>query len=129
MLETDGVAHDVVARRVLDALGEHVVYASAPSWDGKWLSVLFRAAGLPRHAMRLKDSDEAFLEAAAEALSTRVPPARVKALAAEIVERAVDTVQRSVKHRALADAEQERQIWLEVRRLAEQQNGPKAPRT
>jgi hypothetical protein len=123
MIEVDGTAYDVVARRVLDALGEHMVYASAPSWDGKWLSVLFRAAGLPRHAMRLKDSDEAFLDAAAEVLSTRVPPARVKALAAETVERALNAaVQHSVKHRALADAEQEWRMWLEIRRLAQEQD-------
>lgn len=122
-LEADGVAHDIVAHRILDVLGGHVVYVSAPSWDGKWLSVLFRAAGLPRHAMRLKDSHEGFLDAAAEVLSTRVPAARVKALAAEIVQRALDApLQRSVRHRALADAEQEWRIWLEVRRLAHEQD-------
>ena len=118
-LEADGVPHDVVAHRLLDTLGQHVVYASAPSWDGKWLSVLFRAAGIPRHAMRLKDSGEAYAEAAVEALSAAVPPAQVDILAAEIVGRALAAAgERPVKHRALADAEQERQIWLEVRRLA-----------
>jgi hypothetical protein len=129
MLQADGIAHDIVARRILDALSEHVVYASAPSWDGKWLSALFRAAGLPRHAIRLKDSDEAFLEAAVEVLSSIVPPARVKDLAANIVQQALDgALRRSVSHRALPDAKQQWQIWLDVRRLAHEQGGSKAPR-
>ena len=124
-LEADGVPHDVVAHRLLDTLSDHVVYASAPSWDGKWLSVLFRAAGIPRHAMRLKDSGEAYAEAAVEVLSATVPPAKVNTLAAEIVGRALATAGGGpVKHRALADAEQERKIWLEVRRLAYEQCGP-----
>ena len=123
-LEACGVPHDVVAHRLLSTLSEHVVYASAPSWDGKWLSVLFRAAGMPRHAMRLKDSDEAYVEAAVEVLSASMPPAEVNTLATEIVRRVLDaTVRCSVRHRALADAEQERQIWLEVRRLAHEQCG------
>ena len=123
-LEAEGIAHDVVAHRILDTLNDHIVYASAPSWDGKWLSVLFRAAGLPRHAMRLRDSDEAHIEAAAEVLSGSAPPAEMLVLAAEIVKRAQDAaVKPSVKHRALADAEQERQIWLAVRRLAQEWRG------
>ena len=40
----------------------HDLLASAPSWDGKWLSALLRAAGLPRHSLRLRDSDEAMRE-------------------------------------------------------------------
>ena len=67
-LEAEGAAHDVVAQRVLEALADHDVYVGAPSWDGKWLSMLFRAAGLPRHIMRLKDSAEAQFETAAQAL-------------------------------------------------------------
>lgn len=128
VLEAEGTAHDVVARRILEALGEHAVYASAPSWDGKWLSVLFRAAGLPRHAMRLKDSDEAFLDAAAEGLAQALPPAQVKALAADIVEQVLSAnARRTVKHRALADAEQEWQIWLEVRQVAQNRAAQKPP--
>ena len=124
-----GVPHDVVAHRLLDTLSDHVVYASAPSWDGKWLSALFRAAGIPRHAMRLKDSDDVYFEAAVEVLSASVPPAKVNTLAAEIVGRALATAEGCpVRHRALADAEQERQIWLEVRRLAYEQCDPKARR-
>jgi DNA polymerase III epsilon subunit-like protein len=125
MLEAEGVSHDVVAHRLLDRLSDHVVYASAPSWDGKWLSVLFRAAGIPRHAMRLKDTDEAYVEAAVEVLSANVPLAEVSAIACEIVGQALDVAEQCpVGHRALADAEQARQIWLEIRRLAQRRGGP-----
>jgi hypothetical protein len=64
-LQAEGAAHDVVARRMLEVLTPHVVYVTAPSWDGMWLSLLLRASGLPRHALRLRDADEAHLEAAA----------------------------------------------------------------
>lgn len=122
LLENEGIPHDVVAHHLLDTLGEHTVYASAPSWDGKWLSVLFRAAGIPRHAMRLKDTDEAYAEAAVAVLAASMPPEVAKARAAEVVARALDeAAQRRVDHRALADAERQRQIWLDVRHLAQEQ--------
>jgi hypothetical protein len=117
----NGMPHEAVARRLLDVLAEHTVYASAPSWDGKWLSALLRAAGLPRHALRLKDSDEAHFEAAAEALRPVVDPARLESLAADIIEQARTTIGQSPPHhRALDDARQEWQIWLEVKRLAQE---------
>lgn len=122
-LEASGTSHEAVAHRLLEALGEHTVYANAPSWDGKWLSVLFRAAGIPRHAMRLRDTDEAYAEAAVGALSASMPVKVATSLAAEIVGQVLDAAaQRPVGHRALADAEQQRQIFLEVRRLAEQRS-------
>ena len=55
----EGVAHDWVALHMLTALRDVTLYASAPSWDGQWLSRLLRAAGLPRHALRLKATAEA----------------------------------------------------------------------
>ena len=120
MLQT-GTPHDAVAHRMLDVLSDQTVYASAPSWDGKWLSVLLRAAGLPRHALRLKDSDEAHFEAAADVLRPLVPPGRLDAVVAEIIDKARATVsQEPVRHRALEDAERERQLWLEVGRLAQE---------
>jgi hypothetical protein len=75
--------------------------------------------------MRLRDSGEAYAEAAVEVLSASVPPAKVDTLAAEIVGRALAmTGGAPARRRALADAEQERQIWLEVRRMAYEQCGP-----
>jgi hypothetical protein len=117
-LEAEGEPHEAVAARMLEALSAHVVYASAPSWDGKWLSVLLRAAGLPRHAMRLNDVHEAHVEAAREALASVVDDggleAAVRQVLAEIAREA-----RSPAHRALADAEQELGLWLDVRRAAQ----------
>jgi hypothetical protein len=103
-----GEPHDAVARRVLDALSSHTVYVSAPSWDGKWLSVLLRAADLPRHSMRFRDSDEAMIEAAREA-------GLDEAVAVDLVESMRRAAAgRPVRHHALDDARQERDLWLEV---------------
>lgn len=118
-LDTEGEAHDAVARRMIEALDGHDLRASAPSWDGKWMSTLLRVAGLPRHALRLRDSDDAFVEAAAEVLRGHVP-------ANELAETAANLVallefrgpHRPPAHRALADAKQERACWLEVRAAA-----------
>lgn len=118
-LEREGEPHDAVARRVLAALGGHEVYATAPSWDGHWLSLLLRSAGLPRHALRLKDSDEAHLAAALEVLGPDACD-----LAAELIARArAEVLPETAAHRALADAQAERQVWLEVRRLARAATG------
>jgi hypothetical protein len=117
-LERRGAPHQEVARRVLELLGPHAAYASAPSWDGKWLSVLLRAADLPRHAMRLKDSEEAHAEAAAQALAASAGPDALPDAVALAIGRARAAVRRTPAHRALADAEQERVLWLEVGRVA-----------
>ena len=47
-LQRDGSPVEVVAARMIAVLTGHDLYASAPSWDGKWLSTLLRAARLPR---------------------------------------------------------------------------------
>ena len=105
-----------VAGRVLEALAPHTVYVSAPSWDGKWLSVLLRAGGFPRHAMRFRDSDEAMIEAAREGLAPAYPNETLEAAAADLVEAARRAAHgRPVAHRALDDARQERDLWLEIR--------------
>ncbi|WP_404337056.1 transcriptional regulator [Sphingomonas sp. MMS12-HWE2-04] len=67
-LTAEGVPHDAVAAQMVADLAGHDLLASAPSWDGKWLSVLLRAAGLPRHSLRLRGSDAAMAEAAAAIL-------------------------------------------------------------
>ncbi|CAN7238639.1 hypothetical protein LJR219_000941 [Phenylobacterium sp. LjRoot219] len=109
---------EAVARRALEALSDHEVYVSAPSWDGKWMSVLLRAAGLPRHALRLKDVDEAARAAVAEALPGR-PDDELAMLATVFLAAARRRLaDEPPKHRALADAQAELAIWREVRRLA-----------
>jgi hypothetical protein len=85
VLLAQGRPHEVIARRVIDRLGDHDVYASAPSWDGKWLSVLFRSAGLPRHAMRLKHTRDAEREAAVAALRSAVPSEEIDQVVAAVL--------------------------------------------
>ena len=121
-LEAEGAPHDTIARRLLEALQGHDVFASAPSWDGKWLSALFRAAGIPRHAIRLRASRLACHDSAAAILTGLLPPAermlRVRAILARV---RLEAEARPVRHRALADAEEDRRRWREVVRLAEQE--------
>jgi len=114
-----GEPHEAVARRALEALSAHQVFVSSPSWDGKWMSVLLRAAGLPRHALRLRASAEAQQAAAAERLGGRVPRAELAARAAQVVERA-RAAERAwpPQHRALPDALAELEVWRTVGKLA-----------
>ncbi|MDD3838651.1 MAG: hypothetical protein PHG43_12520 [Phenylobacterium sp.] len=114
-LEAEGEPHGAVARRVLESLGPHTVYVSAPTWDGKWLSVLLRAAGLPRHAMRFRPTAEAHAEAAALGLGREAEPQELEALTAAARR---SLAAEPVAHRALADARHELALWKEIARLA-----------
>lgn len=114
-LVAEGASVDVIAREMLDSLSGHQLHASAPSWDGKWLSVLLRGAGLPRHALRLGKSDDAFVQAARDILGDRVSDDDIAALVARII---ADTEPRHCAHRALADAVLERERWERVRTAA-----------
>jgi hypothetical protein len=116
----DGEPHDAVARRVLEALGPHEVYVTAPSWDGMWLSKLLRAAGLPRHAMRMQDAEEAHVGAALEVLGGDPADPFARAMALDLLFEARRRAPAGPPaHRALGDAVQERALYFEVRRLAE----------
>lgn len=113
-----GEPHEEVARRMMEALAPHELFASAPSWDGKWLSVLLRGAGFPRHALRLRDTDEADRQAAIEILAAAGFGGDLAAEAASIVSQVRGRPEGPPAHRALADARLEYEIWLEVRRLS-----------
>lgn len=39
-LVQEGTAHEFVAARMVEALSGHALFASAPSWDGKWMSAV-----------------------------------------------------------------------------------------
>lgn len=113
-LEREGMPADALARRMMEVLGPHSLYASAPSWDGKWLSVLLRGGGQPRHALRLKDTEDA----RADLVARHLGPGRdeeARAILAEIERMGRDA---TPEHRALGDAERERQLWLEAGRRA-----------
>lgn len=121
-LLAEGDPHDAVARRMIDALGGHALYATAPSWDGQWLSKLLRAAGLPRHALRLEDTVVAHrrvIEATYAASSLPAPdPAVVQAILAAATVRFGR--RDPTAHRALADARFELALWQGVRTIAEE---------
>lgn len=130
-LLTEGKTHDAVAARMIHALDGHDLCASAPSWDGKWLSVLLREGGFPRHALRLRATDDILAETALSLLKDSLPetelPWRVVQLVQESSARPADW---RPAHRALADAEAERDRWLcvgqQARKLASQMRGESA---
>lgn len=122
LLEAEGEPHDAVARRMVEALAGHDLLATAPSWDGKWLSVLLRAAGLPRRALTLRDTEAAQQETAERILAPHVDAAKLADVAEDVV--TLTGMRRrdaAPAHRALADAEEERQRWLAVVAAAEAQ--------
>ncbi|WP_043836436.1 transcriptional regulator [Muricoccus aerilatus] len=121
-LEREGEPHGEVARRMLAELSGHALYASAPSWDGQWLSRLLRAAGQPRHALRLRDTEDARRDAALAALTAAgVEPSRCDKLLAEILADIVrEQREATPAHRALEDAKSELRLWQEARRRAEE---------
>ena len=115
-----GDDHSEVAQRMVDELTGHDLLASAPSWDGKWLSVLLRAAKLPRHSLRLRDSDDAHRERALANLSPVLSGEALEAAVADVLARSEPRREgEPPAHRALADAVEEHARWLAVGRLAQ----------
>jgi dsRNA-specific ribonuclease len=119
-LARDGRPHVEIAHHIVAALSGHDLCASAPSWDGKWLSALLRSADFPRHTLRLRDTDDVMRETV-EAILRAV-------IADEQLDEAVDTVitlaavsapGTAPVHRALPDAQEERARWLRVRDAAQ----------
>lgn len=111
--------HEEVARVMVEQLAAHNLLASAPSWDGKWLSALLRAAGYPRHTLRLRDSDDALREVAEDTLAPRVSPEKLQEEVANLLALAeVRATNAPPAHRALADARAERDHWCAVRDAA-----------
>jgi len=125
-LLAEGTPHDEVAKRMLDVLSGHALFATAPSWDGQWLSKLLRGAGLPRHALRLQDTDIAHLDAIAGILREAGVPEHELAVHAKTIlsqARLEDEAKGDPDHRALADAKRELRIWRDVQRRAEEYAG------
>ena len=119
-LIADGTAHDLVARHMVECLAGHDLLASAPSWDGKWLSTLLRAAGFPRHSLRLRDSDDAYLERAEAVLAASVPSEQLTDTVAELLARIeLSEADQRPAHRALADAQAEYARWLTIGAVAQ----------
>ena len=116
-----------VATRMIEALTDHDLFASAPSWDGKWLSTLLRAAGLPRHTLRLRDTDEALRETASDILRAVITPAKLDAEVHIIVAHSAVGDDVVPAHRALQDAQGEHARWLRVQAAA-RLRAPEQPR-
>jgi len=122
-LRSEGTPLEDVANRMITVLTGRKLYASAPSWDGKWLSKLLRAAGLPRHALRLEDTEMAHRRIMREVLrGADVPEERQRALMQDILAEAQRTNENlgPAAHRALADAQRERRLWLDIYRRAQE---------
>ncbi len=119
LLASEGLPVEQVAAEMIEALTGHDLYASAPSWDGKWLSALLRAAGFPRHALRLKKSRDAFMVAARDVNEEPVSEDEISRLVDGIIDESKATVP---AHRALADATLELEIWKLVREVARKRN-------
>jgi hypothetical protein len=115
-LETEGVPVELVVDEMIEQLAGHDLYASAPSWDGKWLSALLRAAGLPRHTLRLRKSDDAFIDVARGVLGHALSDEDIATLVADIVETTEPAT--TPLHRALPDAMLERARWMLVRQAS-----------
>jgi len=110
-----------VTREIMNALSGHDLYASSPSWDGKWLSVLLRGGGLPRHALRLRKSDDLFAAVASDILfNAGVKDINVDAFVADIIARTETT---APAHRALPDARLELERLRLVQRASEAMAG------
>ena len=118
LLAAEGKPHEQIATRMVEALTGHDLFASAPSWDGKWLSALLRGARLPRHLLRLRNTDDALRETAMEILKPVIPSARLDVEVHNIVALAAGAMSSPPAHRALADAIGEHARWLRVRQDA-----------
>ncbi|MBB3387626.1 hypothetical protein FHT82_000346 [Rhizobium sp. BK275] len=112
LLASKGVPVEQIAHEMIEVLTGHDLYASAPSWDGKWLSVLLRAGGFPRHALRLGKSRDAFMAAARELTGAAITETELSKLIDGIVE---ESKAANPAHRALADAMLELTRWKLVR--------------
>ena len=111
----EGAPHDTVAARMVQALDGHDLYASAPSWDGKWMSALLRGSGFERHRLRLRASDIAFAKRARDELASSVPAEGLDAAVQAVLLRVTTEFrQRPVAHRALADAREDWARWVAV---------------
>lgn len=116
LLEADGIAVDEIVIEMLEELSGNDLLASSPSWDGKWLSVLLRAGGAPRHALRLRKSDDAFLEAAAQILSGYGAEIDIAVLVEQVISSSEPA---APVHRALPDARLELERMHLVRQAAQ----------
>jgi hypothetical protein len=122
-LKSEGAPLEYIAQRMVSVLTGRNLYATAPSWDGKWLSKLLRTADLPRHALRLEDTEMAHRRVIRDVLrDARVPADLHRTLMQDILAQAQRSIDElgPAAHRALADAQRERLLWLDIRHRVEE---------
>jgi len=107
-LQEEGNDIELVVGELMAELSGHELYASSPSWDGKWLSALLRGGGMSRHALRLRKSDDLFIEAASAILGADSANVDIPTLVADVIAQSEPV---NPAHRALPDAR------LELKRL------------
>ena len=125
-LLSEGVPHDVVARRAAEVLASPsaVVCSDGVQFDGGWLERLFQAADVTS-SVRLTDIFEVYGMACRPLLGLLPPEGSkhrargeemVRGLARQIVATAEEAEDRrpGVRHRALADAERLWRIWRAI---------------
>lgn len=119
LLESDGLPVETVARRLVDSLSGHEVYADAPSWDGDWVGMLLRSAGLPGGALQLVDIDAGLEELARAILAPSLPSSDIpRATRRILADASARFAGRPRAQRALGDARLSRERWLAVSGLA-----------
>lgn len=110
-LFNEGTSVGVVAARMIESLTGHVLAASAPVWDGRWMSVLMCAAGQPGDALHLTGTEDLIAQSVASILGENLPASAVPDVAGRVM-RALDAIERPAPaHRAMADALAERERW------------------
>jgi hypothetical protein len=115
----DGAPVEIVAQRLIDQLADYDVFASAPSWDGKWLSLLLRSACLPQRALQLIDPDAGLLDLASAILAPSLPSSAIPRATRQILAKAsARFAARPLSQRALPAARIERERWFAVSELA-----------
>jgi len=117
-LAAEGAPHDRVAQRMVAELTGHDLFASAPSWDGKWLSVLLRTAGIDRRALRLRDTDDAVRDTVTDILRHHLVDGALARAVHNIVAQSDRRGGGQPAHRALVDAVAERERWCRARDAA-----------
>jgi hypothetical protein len=125
-LQVEGAPVADVAQRMMSALTGYDLYATAPSWDGKWMSRLLRTAGLPRHALRLQDTEAVHQQTMHEVLlGLSVPADLHDGLMKKVLSQAQrrDDAIGPAEHRALADARREQRLWLDILRRTREMAG------
>ena len=127
-LVDEGTPAQQVADRMVAVLAGHSLHASAPSWDGKWLNVLFRATGYPKHTLRLRDTDEALADVARSILREVVPAAALDAEVETVMVLVDVRASGAPAHRALPDARAEQALWAAVRDAARARRDEITPR-